>query len=141
MLRLPDQLPSHVVGQLCRRWVGGGRCSGRRIQLPLPLPHASVIVPQARHNALEQNKLVLLICSLDLLAPPPAGSPVWHRSQAAGNHLTPPHPSPNSPPPRIVVVIILWSFPFCGQLQLGFNLYFFVVVRSYFIVRPHPAQQ
>lgn len=45
---------------------------------------------------------------------------------------------PRTPPTfsfaHIVVVIILWSFPFCGQLQLGFNLYFFVVVRSYFIV-------
>lgn len=56
-------------------------------------------------------------------------------------HPAPPPNSNASPTPHIVVVIILWSFPFCGQLQLGFNLYFFVVVRSYFIVRPAMPQQ
>lgn len=143
MLRLPDQLPNHVGNYVgYRQGLAGGEGSGNscpcRCPCPLPLP--------------------LLLPCLHNCAPSAPQRPRTKQVGAAylqprfvGNTL---RRSPTSPlaslpscfptPPQIVVVIILWSFPFCGQLQLGFNLYFFVVVRSYFIVRPampHQHQQ
>lgn len=95
------------------------------------------------HNAHKQNKLkaspdtpatTAAYLQLRFAGGCGAGSPIPQKRCA---HLSAPLATfPGHPCSfvHIVVVIILWSFPFCGQLQLGFNLYFFVVVRSYFIV-------
>lgn len=120
----------------------------RKQYAPSPLNYPTIIVPQARATtpsnktqvdaAYLQPRLVLGSEAIQLAALPSCCMPLELRE------LLPLHtPHTQHSTTHIVVVIILWSFPFCGQLQLGFNLYFFVVVvRSYFIVyQPYQLQQ
>lgn len=127
--------------QLCRLSTGVGRWRGKRKQLPLPLSLLQLLpclhncAPSAPQRPRTKQVGAAYLQPRFVGSTPPPTPP---------HSLTPPLaslPSCFPTPPHIVVVIILWSFPFCGQLQLGFNLYFFVVVRSYFIVRPAMPHQ